>query len=287
MRPLVEDLHERREQGEARRRRGEDRPPARARQAHGPRADRPAGRPGHVRRDGHPRRSALLPALDGGPRGAGRRRDHRLGRRRRPAVCDRGLRLHGDGGLDGNDRGAEGGPPARAGAAEADAADLAARLGRGANPGGGGQPVRRLRTPVPRGGDDVGRRAAGGRDARPLRGGDRLHPGALGFRADGGRPGRDGARGPAPDQGRDRRGHLDGGPRRRQGPLPQVGGRRPRGEGRPRVHRGGQDLSLLLPGQLRAEAAAAPHGRSRRPHVRGAARHRPRVKPPALRHVRA
>ena len=38
-------------------------------------------------------------------------------------------------------------------------------------------------------------------------------------------PGRDGARRAAPDQGGDRRGHLDGGARRGQGPLPQVGRR--------------------------------------------------------------
>ena len=59
-------------------------------------------------------------------------------------------------------------------------------------------------------------------DARPLRGGHRLHPRPLRLRADGRRPGRDGARRAAPDQGGDRRGHLDGGARRRQGPLPQV-----------------------------------------------------------------
>ena len=162
--------------GEARRRRGEDRPPARARQADRARADRPAGRPGHLRRDRHPRRPPLLAALDGGQGGAGRRRDHRLGRRRRPPLLHRRLRLHGDGRLDGDDRRAQGGPPARDGAAEADAVDLAARLGRSADPGGGRLAVRRLGPPVPRGGDDVRRRAAGRGDARPLRGGHRLHP---------------------------------------------------------------------------------------------------------------
>ena len=112
---------------------------------------------------------------------------------------------------------------------QADAADLAARLGRRADPGGGRLAVRRLGPPLPRGGDDVGRRPDGRRDARPLRRRHRLHPRALGLRADGRRPGRDGARRAAPDQGGHRRGHLDGGPRRRQGPLPQVGRRRPRG----------------------------------------------------------
>ena len=38
-------------------------------------------------------------------------------------------------------------------------------------------------------------------------------------------PGRDGARRAAPGEGRHRRGHRDGGPRRREGPLPQVGRR--------------------------------------------------------------
>ena len=61
--------------------------------------------------------------------------------------------------------------------------------------------------------------------------------------------------GPAPDQGGHRRGHLDGGPRRGEGALPQVGRRRPRGQGRRRVHRGGQALPLVLSLQLRAEAA--------------------------------
>ena len=74
----------------------------------------------------------------------------------------------------------------------------------------------------------------------PCAAGHRLHPGARRLRADGLRPGRDGARRPAPDQSGDRRGHLDGGARRRQGPLPQVGRGRPRGQGRRGVHRGGQ-----------------------------------------------
>ena len=48
-------------------------------------------------------------------------------------------------------------PHARDGAAEADAVHLAARLGRRADPGGGRLAVRRLGPPVPRGGDHVGR----------------------------------------------------------------------------------------------------------------------------------
>ena len=118
-------------------------------------------------------------------------------------------------------------------------------------------------------------------DAGPVRRRDRLHPGPLGLRPDGRRPGGDGARRPAPDQGGDRRGDLDGGPRRGQGPLPQVGRRRPRVRRRRRVHRGDQDLPLLLSLQLRAEAAAARDRGPRRPDVGEAARHRPRVEPPA------
>ena len=169
---------------------------------------------------------------------AGGRRHHRLGRGRRPHGRDRRLRLHRDGRLDGHDRRAQGHAPSRDRAEAAHAADLAPRLGRRAHPGGGGLALRRLGPPLPRGGRDVGRRPDGRGDARPLRGGHRLHPRALGLRADGRRPGRDGARGPAPDEGRHGRGHLDGGPGRRQGPLPQVRRGRPRGQGRRRVHRG-------------------------------------------------
>ena len=185
--------------------------------------------PGHLRRDGDARPSALLPALDGGQGSSGRWRGHRLGRRRRPPVRDRRIRLHGDGRLDGDDRRDQGHEASRACAAEADPVDLAARLGRGADPGGVGLAVCRVRPSLPRGGRDVGRGAAGRRDARPLRRRHRLHPRALGLRPDGRRPGSDGPRRSAPDQGRHRRGDLDGGSRRGQGPLPQVGRRRPRG----------------------------------------------------------
>ena len=57
-----QQLHERREQGQARRRRGEDRQAARARQADRARADRPAGRRGHLRRDRHPRPARTSPS---------------------------------------------------------------------------------------------------------------------------------------------------------------------------------------------------------------------------------
>ena len=57
-------------------------------------------------------------------------------------------------------------------------------------------------------------------------------------------------------------------------------------QGRRRVHRGDQDLPVVLSLQLRAAAAGARDGRSRRPHVGAADGDRPRVQPPALRHVR-
>ncbi len=180
-------------EGEAGRRRGEDRQAARARQADRARAPRPPGRRGHLRRDGHPRPPALLAEEHGGQGRPRRRRHHRLGRGRRPHGRDRRLRLHRDGRLDGHDRRAEGDAPSRDRAEAADAADLAPRLGRRAHPGGGGLALRRLGPPLPRGGRDVGRRPDGRRDARPVRGRHRLHPGPLRLRADGRRPGRDGA----------------------------------------------------------------------------------------------
>ena len=143
MKGLTEDVHARREKAKLGGGRGEDRAPARARQAHRARADRPALRPRHLRRDRDPRPAPLLPAEHGGQGGARRRRDHGLGRRRRPPLLHRRLRLHRDGRLDGGDRGAQGEPPARDGAHQADAVHLAARLGRGADPGGGGVAVRR------------------------------------------------------------------------------------------------------------------------------------------------
>ena len=53
-------------------------------------------------------------------------------------------------------------------------------------------------------------------------------------------------------------------------------------QGRRRVHPGGQDLPLLLPGQLRGKAAAAGDRGPGRPHVRAPARHRPGVLAQAL-----
>ena len=91
LRALTDDLHARRDEGEARRGRGEDPKAARRGQADRARADRPARRRGHLRRDGHPRRPALLAALDGGQGRARGRRRHRMGRRRRPPLRDRRL----------------------------------------------------------------------------------------------------------------------------------------------------------------------------------------------------
>ena len=55
---------------------------------------------------------------------------------------------------------------------------------------------------------------------------------------------------------------------------------------RRRVHRGDQDLPLLLSLQLRAEAAGPRDRRPRRPDVGAAAGDRPGLEPQALRHVR-
>ena len=266
---LTEQLHRRREKARARRRRGEDRQAARARQADRARADRPAGRRGHLRRARHPRPAALLPARDG-----------RASRRPPTASSPAGATstaapaaiaaydftvMAGSMGMTGE---LKVGRLREMALQQADAVHLAARLGRRPHPGGDRLALRRLRPPLPRGGRDVGRDPDGRGDDGPLRRRHRLHPGALGLRPDGLRPGRDGARRAAPDQGRDRRGHLDGGPRRRQGPLPQVRSRRPRGRRRRRVHRGDQDLPLLLPVQLRGEAAGPRDRRPRRPHAR-------------------
>ncbi len=57
-------------------------------------------------------------------------------------------------------------------------------------------------------------------------------------------------------------------------------------EGRRGVHREGQGLPLLLPAQLRGEAADRRDRGPRRPHVGEADGDRPRVLAPALRHVR-
>ena len=57
-------------------------------------------------------------------------------------------------------------------------------------------------------------------------------------------------------------------------------------QGRRRVHRGGQALPLVLPLQLRAEARRCARRGPRRPDVGEAARDRPGVEPPAVRHVR-
>ena len=121
-------------------------------QADRARAPRAADRRGHVHRARHPRAAALLAARDGGQRGARRRRHHRLRQGRRPPGRRLRLRLHRHGRLDGHDRRAQGRAPARAGADQAHAVHLAARLRRRAHPGGGRLAVRRLRPPVPRGG---------------------------------------------------------------------------------------------------------------------------------------
>ena len=155
------------------------------------------------------------------------------------------------------------------------------------HPGGGRLALRRLRPPLPRGGRNVGRDPDGGGDDGPLRRRHRLHPGARRLRADGLRPGRDGARRPAPGQSRDRRGHLDGGARRRQGPLPQIGRGGPRGARTTRSAspRSRQYLSYF-PANCEQKPPVIETERPRRPHVGEADGDRPRLLAPALRHVR-
>ena len=232
---------------QARRRRGEDRKPARAGEAHRARAARAADRRGHVHRARHPRAPALLPARDGGHGGARRRRDHRLREGRRAPGGGVRVRLHRDGRLDGDDRRAEGHPPARARADQAHPLHLAARLRRRAHPGGGRLAVRGLRAPVPRGGRDERRDPADRRADGPVRRRHRLHPRPGRLRADGQGPRLDGARRPAPGAGGRRRGRHPGGTRRLARALPQVGRRRPRGRRRRGVHRAIKQYLSFMP----------------------------------------
>ena len=128
LRPLVEELHERR--APARLGGGEERiakQHAADKLTARERLDA-AGRRGHVHRARHPRRHPLLRARDGGQGGARRRRHHRLRQGRRAAGRRLRLRLHGHGRLDGHDRRDEGHAPARARADQADAVRVAARL---------------------------------------------------------------------------------------------------------------------------------------------------------------
>ena len=168
---------------------------------------------------------ALLPARDGRRRRARRRRDHRLRQDRRAAGGSLRVRLHGDGRLDGDDRRDQGHAVARAGADQADAVRLAARLRRRARAGGRRCDVRGLRAPVPRGGRDERRDPADRGADGPVRGGHRLHPGPGGLRADGQGQRVNGARGAAPREGCRRRGRHPGGTGRLARAHAQVGRR--------------------------------------------------------------
>ena len=120
----------------------------------------------------------------------------------------------------------------------------------------------------------------------PCAAGHRLHPRALGLRPDGRRPGRDGARRPAPDQGGDRRGDLDGGPRRGQGPLPQVGVGDLECKDDAECIEAIKTYLSFFPSNCEEKPPVRETDGSRRPDVGEAARHRPRVEPPPVRHVR-
>ena len=182
---------------------------------------------------------------------------------------------------------AQGRPAARDGAAEADAADLAARLRRRADPGGRGLAVRRLGPPLPRGGDDVGSRSRWSRRCSgPCAAGTAYIPGLSDFVPMVVGQGAMALAGP----------HLTKAVTGEDISMEELGGAkvhcRKSGVGDLEVEDDAEcieavkDYLSYFPSELRAEAAAARDRRSRRPDVGEAARHRPRVAAPALRHVR-
>ena len=256
-----------------------------ARQAHRARAARPAARSGHVGRVRVARR----------PHGRGprrplprrRRRGHRHRRDRRPAGCGRGVRLHGDGGVDGRasartrSRGC-----ARHALQPAHPDRVAARLRGRAHPVDERLDVRGRGRAVPRAGRDERRRADGRGDARSLRGRHRVHPRARRLRADGEGHVVDGARRPPPREGGGRGGRHRGGDGRLGGAHQDLGRRRPRGRRRRRVP---ARSSASTCRSSRSTTASAPpvqrDDRSRRPPGRGALRHRADRASPRVRHA--
>ena len=289
LKALVDDLHERRER--AKLGGGEEKIAKQheARQADRARAHRPARRRGHLRRD---RASTRRPhfsqrAMEGKEAPA----DGVItgwgdvdGRPCAIAAYDFTV-MAGSMGMTGE---LKVGAPARAGAAEADPADLAARLGRRADPGGG----RARCSPAPghlfreevvmSGRGPAGRRRCSARAPRA----PPTSPASSDFVPMVVGQGAMALAGP----------HLTKAVTGEDISMEDLGGAkvhcRKSGvgdlevHGRRRVHRGGQDLPLLLPVQLRAEAAGARDRRPRRPDVGEAARDRPRVAPQAVRHVR-
>ena len=183
-------------------------------------------------------------------------------------CCDRRLRLHRDGRLDGDDRRAQGRPPARDGAAASGCrssgcstrpARASRRRPARCSPARATSSARRsmMSGVIPHGRGDDG----------PLRRRHRLHPGLSDFVPMVVGPGRDGARRAAPDQGRHRRGHhrwRSSAARRSTAASPASATSRCKDDAG--VHRGDQGLPLLLPVQLRGEAAGA-----RRPTTRSTA----------------
>ncbi len=181
---------------------------------------------------------------------------------------------------------AEGDAAAGAGADQADPVHLAARLGRSAHPGGGRLAVRRLRAPVPRGGRDERGDPAGRRADGAVRRRHRLHPRPRRLRADGQGPRLDGARRAASRARRGRRGRHPGGARRLARALPEVRCRRHGGRLGRGVHRADQAVPVVHAAELRGAAARARGVRPGRARRRGAARRAAGVQPQALRHVR-
>ena len=160
-------------------------------------------------------------------------------------------------------------PAARDGAAEADAVHLVARLGRRAHPGGGRLAVRRLRPPVPRGGDHVRRRPAGRRRcsgrARPAPRTSPASPTSCRWSSGQGSMALAGPHLVKAVTGEDVTQEELGGAKvhcRKSG----VGDLEV--AGRPRVHRDDQGLPVVLPVQLRGAAADPPDDRPGRPHGR-------------------
>ena len=272
--PLVSDLAARRERAIGDGRRAVRRTAALARQAHRARAARPAARPrdmGRVRDARRPHGPGPRRSL---PRG--RRRGHGHRRDRRPSGCGRGVRLHGDGRVDGQRRREQ--DPAHASprdqAAHPDG--LAARFRRRPDPSIEWLDVRRRRRSVPRAGRDERCRADGRGDARALRGGDGLHPCARRLRADGEGHVVDGARRPAPREGRGRRRRDRGGDGRLRRSTPRSAASPiSRWPTTPSACGSCASTSRSSRSTTRSVRPVVHSHRPRRPSGRGALRHRP------------
>ena len=281
--------HERRAQRAARRRRGEDRPPARARQADRARADRAAGRRGHVHRARHPRRQphfsvsarwrASEAPADGVITGYGKV-DGRL-----VAVCAYDFTvMAGSMGMTGEIKVARLRELALTKRIPfvwlLDSAGARIQEAVGSLFAGSGHLFRE--EVVMSGVDPAGRGADG-----PVRGGHRLHPGAGRLRADGQGPRLDGARRARTSCAR-RSARTS---RRRSSAARACTAASPASAtSRSPTTRSASSASSSTSRTSRRTARSAPPvlpvERSGRPHGRGAARRPAGLQPQALRHVR-